>query len=74
MTCSDAVQAFLQTWLDKDDWTLIILPVELWKPDWKTRFGESAKLAVRLQKSLSSYGWEVVAAVPHFLRRFIERD
>ena len=52
VTCSDAVQAFLQTWLDKDDWTLVILPVELWKPEWKTRFGDSAKLAVRLQKSL----------------------
>ena len=52
VTYSDAVQAFLQTWLDKNDWTLVILPVELWKPEWKARFGESAKLAVRLQKSL----------------------
>ena len=48
MTCSDAVQAFLQTWLDKDAWTLVILPVELWRPEWKTCFRESARLALRL--------------------------
>ena len=52
VTCSDAVQAFLQNWLEKDDWALIILPVELWKPERKFRCGESARLAIRLQKSL----------------------
>ena len=55
MICSDAIQAFLQTWLAKNDWTLVILSVELWKPEWKARFGESAKLAVRLQKSLHGH-------------------
>ena len=50
--CSDAIQAFLQSRLDEDDFTLVIIPVELWLPDWKNRFGEDARLAVRLRKSL----------------------
>lgn len=52
VTCSDAIQAFLQSRLDEDDFTLVIIPVELWLPDWKNRFGEDARLAVRLRKSL----------------------
>ena len=52
VTCSDAVQAFLQSWLDEDEYTLVLMPNELWLPSWKAKFGEAARLAVRLQKSL----------------------
>ena len=52
VTCSDAVQAFLQSWLDEDEYTLVLMPIELWLPSWKATFGEAARLAVRLQKSL----------------------
>ena len=52
VTCSDAVQAFLQSVLDEGDFTLVIIPKELWLMSWSKRFGEHAVLAVRLRKSL----------------------
>lgn len=52
VTCSDAVQAFLQSFLDQGDFMLVIIRKELWLSSWSRKFGEHAVLAVRLRKSL----------------------
>lgn len=52
VTCSDAVQAFLQSWLDTGDFTLVIMASELWQEAWKKRLPASAKVCVKLKKSL----------------------
>jgi hypothetical protein len=51
-SCSDAIQAFLQSELDDSDLTYVIIPVELWLDEWHTRFDPGTRLAVRLKKSL----------------------
>lgn len=51
-SCSDAIQAFLQSELDDDDLTYVIIPVELWLDEWHDRFPAGTKLVVRLKKSL----------------------
>ena len=51
-SCSDAIQAFLQSKLDDDDYTYVIIPVELWLDEWHSMFAPGTKLAVRLRKSL----------------------
>ena len=51
-SCSDAIQAFLQSKLDDDDYTYVIIPVELWLDEWHSMFAPGTKLAVRLKKSL----------------------
>lgn len=51
-TCSDAVQAFLQSWLDENDHTYVIIPEELWLPSWYEKFETGQKVVVRLAKSL----------------------
>ena len=50
ITCSDAVQAFLQAPLPEETWA--ILPYELWTPGMRMKFPATAKIAVRLLKSL----------------------
>ena len=50
ITCSDAVQAFLQAPLPEETWA--ILPYELWTPSIRKKFPATAKVAVRLLKSL----------------------
>ena len=50
ITCSDAVQAFLQVPLPEETWA--ILPYELWTPSIRKKFPATAKVAVRLLKSL----------------------
>ena len=50
ITCSDAVQAFLQAPLLEETWA--ILPYELWTPGMRKKFPATAKIAVRLLKSL----------------------
>ena len=50
ITCSDAVQAFLQAPLPEETWA--ILPYELWTPSIREKFPATAKVAVRLLKSL----------------------
>ena len=49
-TCSDAVQAFLQAPLSEETWA--ILPWELWTPSMREKFPATAKIAVKLLKSL----------------------
>lgn len=51
-SCSDAIQAFLQSKLDDNDFTFVIIPVELWLEAWRSKFDPTTKLAVRLKKSL----------------------
>ena len=48
ITCSDAVQAFLQAPLPEETWA--ILPYELWTPSIHEKFPATAKVAVRLLK------------------------
>ena len=50
VSCSDAVQAYLQSELREE--TYVILPKELWLEGWEQRFGGQTKLVVRLRKSL----------------------
>ena len=50
VSCSDAIQAYLQSELKEE--TYVVLPRELWLPGWAERFGIDAKLVVRLRKSL----------------------
>ena len=50
ITCSDAVQAFLQAPLSDETWA--ILPWELWTPSMKEKFPATARIAVKLLKSL----------------------
>lgn len=53
ISCGDAVQAFLQAPLDEETW--VILPPELWLPQWRAKFQTGAKLCVRLLKSLHEH-------------------
>ena len=50
-TCSDAVQAFLQSELDKNDFTYVILPTELWLNEWHEK-QKGMRLCVRLRRSV----------------------
>jgi hypothetical protein len=50
VSCADCVQAYLQCKLDGNTW--VILPLELWLPEWKQKYDPLTKLAVRLVKSL----------------------
>ena len=50
VSCADCVQAYLQCKLDGNTW--VILPFELWLDEWKAKYDQSTKLAVRLVKSL----------------------
>ena len=50
VSCADCVQAYLQCKLDGNTW--VILPFELWLPEWKEKHDPLTKLAVRLVKSL----------------------
>ena len=47
---ADAVQAYLQAPIGRETW--IIIPFELWFPEWKERFDPGARLVVQLRKSL----------------------
>ena len=49
-SCSDAVQAYLQAPIGKETW--VIIPFELWLPEWKNTYDPSTKLVVKLLKSL----------------------
>jgi hypothetical protein len=51
-SCSDAIQAFLQLELDNNNYTYVIISVELWLPEWHSMFAPGTRLAVRLKKSL----------------------
>ena len=51
-SCADAVQAFLQSTLDDDEETWVVLPQELWLPQWHNRFSETDRICVRLRRSL----------------------
>ena len=51
-SCSDAIQAFLQSELDDNDLTYVIIPTELWLDEWHKKFQTGTKLVVRLKKSL----------------------
>ena len=50
MSCSDAIQAYLQSELKEE--TYVILPKELWLPGLEERFGSQTRVVVRLRKSL----------------------
>ena len=50
VSCSDAIQAYLQSELREE--TYVILPRELWHEGWEQKFGSQTKLVVRLCKSL----------------------
>ena len=51
-SCSDAVQAFLQSELDDSDHTYVIVPQELWLEHWHSLFSTHDKVVVRLRRSL----------------------
>ena len=46
---ADAVQACLQAPIGRETW--VIIPFELWLPEWKERFDPGARLVVQLRKS-----------------------
>ena len=50
ISCADCVQAYLQCRLDTNTW--VVLPYELWLPEWTKRFDPTDKLTVRLVKSI----------------------
>ena len=50
VSCAGCIQAYLQCKLDGNTW--VILPFELWLPDWKKQCDPNTKLAVKLIKSL----------------------
>ena len=50
VSCADCVQAYLQCHLDGNTW--VILPFELWLPEWKQNHDSTQKLAVKLVKSI----------------------
>ena len=43
-SCSDAVQAFLQSELEDTDFTNVIIPPELWLDHWHSRFSAHEKV------------------------------
>ena len=47
---ADAVQAYLQAPIGRETW--VIIPFELWLPEWEERFDPRARLVVQLRKSL----------------------
>ena len=49
-SCSDAVQAYLQALIG--DGTRVVIPPELWLPEWHDMYPSGTKLVVRLLKSL----------------------
>ena len=51
-SCADAVQAFLQSTLDDAEETWVVLPQELWLPQWHNRFSKTDRICVRLRRSL----------------------
>ena len=51
-SCADAVQAFLQSTLDDDEETWLVLPQELWLPQWHSRFSNTDRICVKLRCSL----------------------
>ena len=51
-SCSDAIQAFLQSALDDSDYTYVVIPPELWLDSWHSKFATHEKIVVRLKKSL----------------------
>ena len=51
-SCADAVQAFLQSVLDEDEQTWVILPNELWLDAWFKIFQKTDRICVRLKRSL----------------------
>ena len=51
-SCADAVQAFLQSTLDDDEETWVVLPQELWLPQWHSRFSKTDRICVKLRCSL----------------------
>ena len=53
VSCSDAVQAYLQSELKEE--TYVILPKELWLQGWEKRFGAQTRVVVRLRKSLHGH-------------------
>ena len=53
VSCADCIQAYLQCKLDGDTW--VILPFELWLPEWKKQYHPNTKLAVKLIKSQSGH-------------------
>ena len=51
-SCADAMQAFLQSELDTNDRTYVVIPVEMWLDEWRSMFEPGSKLVVQLRKSL----------------------
>ena len=51
-SCADAVQAFLQSALDDDEETWVVLPQELWLSQWHDRFSKTDRICVKLKRSL----------------------
>ena len=47
---ADAIQAYLQAKIGKETW--VIIPRELWLPEWSQRFAADSRLVVKLEKSL----------------------
>ena len=56
ISLSDAVQAFLQAPIEEETW--VILPFELWLPEWKGQYAKGTKLVVRLKKSCTASHWQ----------------
>ena len=53
ISCSNAVRAYLQAPLEDDTW--VVLPYELWTEDMCNKSPSTAKIAVRLLKSLCGH-------------------
>ena len=47
---ADAIQAYLQAKIGRETW--VIIPRELWLPEWSERFSPDSRLVVKLEKSL----------------------
>ena len=47
---ADAIQAYLQAKIGRETW--VIIPRELWLPEWSERFSPDSRLVVKLGKSL----------------------
>ena len=47
---ADAIQAYLQAKIGKETW--VIIPRELWLPEWSQKYSADSRLVVKLEKSL----------------------
>ena len=50
--CADAIQAFLQSVLDDAEETWVVLPCELWLPQWHKMFKPTDRVCVKLKRSM----------------------